>query len=52
MNNKDAVSEKLSWGLNCSEIAAELVLHPVTVRRLEVELRRDYWQQFYGVKEE
>ena len=39
---KELVSSLLGWGFNCTEIAAHLDLHPVTVRRIKVELKKEF----------
>lgn len=36
------VSDLLAWGLNCNEIAKELKIHPVSVRRLKLQLKKSF----------
>lgn len=39
---KAKVKELLSNGFNCVEIAKKLSLHPVTVRRIKLQLKDDF----------
>ena len=42
MENKLKISRLLGWGFNCTEIASFLDIHPVTVRRIKLNLKKDY----------
>ena len=45
MKTKEKVSYLLSKGLNCEEIAKEIDKHPVWIRQLRSDLKKEYYKK-------